>query len=299
MHNLYFNHLEETFEIADRITVIRDGKKISTYAASEITEQKLINDMVGRDVSSFYHRQDAEQGDVMLEVDGLCGNGVRDISFSLRSGEILGFAGMVGAGRTEMAELLFGVKPKTNGTVKIKGVTVDIRQPKDAIRNKMCFITENRQRTGLFLKHTILQNIVISNYRKRRGILARPSVDKKVADDYIERLNVVTSSRLKKVVELSGGNQQKVVLAKWFATDADIFLFDEPTKGIDIGAKEEIYKLMTSLIQQGKCIVLISSDMPELIAMSDRICVMRNGTITARLQENEVSEQSILKCAIG
>ena len=293
------HHLEEVFEIADRVTVIRDGERIHTYDIGSLAESMLINDMVGRDVSSFYNRESVATGDVMLEVKGMTGNGVEDISFQVKKGEILGFAGMVGAGKTEMAELLFGAVKLEKGEIRINGQRVDIKLPRNAVDNKMCFITESRQHSGLFLEHSIMANTALPNYRKRKGAWVRPSDDVKLAETYVEKLNIATTSIQKKVKLLSGGNQQKVVLAKWFATDGEIYIFDEPTKGIDIGAKEEIYKLMTQLIKEGKCIVLISSDMPELIAMSNRICVMRDGRIVAELDQEEISEQTILRYSIG
>lgn len=293
------HHLEEVFQIADRVTVIRDGEKINTYDIANLTEAQLINDMVGRDVSSFYNREEVPTGEVMFEVKGLAGNGLENISFHVKKGEILGFAGMVGAGKTEIAELLFGAVGRTQGELFINGNKVDIKSPKDAIDNKMCFITESRQHTGLFLEHSIMANTVFSHYRQTKGVIALPSNDAALAKKYVQKLNIVTTSIYKKVKLLSGGNQQKVVLAKWFATEGEVYIFDEPTKGIDIGAKEEIYKLMTQLIKEKKCIVLISSDMPELIALSNRICVMRDKKIVAELNKEEISEQTILKHSIG
>lgn len=294
------HHLEEVFEIADRVTVIRDGQKINTYEICDLTESQLIKDMVGRDVSAFYKRDRAEIGDIMFEAENMSGNGVKSASLKIKSGELLGIAGMVGSGRTELAELLFGVKAKKTGTIRIKGKEVKIKNPLDAIANSMCFITEDRQGTGLFLIHSIIKNSVIANYAKLKKRFITSMDDIKVAEKYTKAMNVVTPNLDQKVVFLSGGNQQKVVLTKWFATNGDIFIFDEPTRGIDVGAKEEIYKIMTGLLQQGKCIIMISSDMPELIAMSDRIMVMRNGTIVAEIDDHEmITEENILYYSIG
>jgi ABC-type sugar transport system ATPase subunit len=293
------HHLDEVFVIADRVTVIRDGEKINTYPIKGLNEQKLINDMVGRDVSAFYKRDEAEISDVFLKAEGITGNGVSDISLYVRKGELLGISGMVGSGRTELAELLFGVKDMTRGQISINGEPVSIKTPLDAIANRMCFITEDRQSTGLFLDHSLVRNTVIASYAKSIQPFVLPSDDVKIAEKYIEQMNVITPSVFQKAVFLSGGNQQKVVLAKWFATDCDIFIFDEPTRGIDVGAKEEIYKIMTELLRDGKSIIMISSDMPELIAMSDRVIVMRNGHMAATMEKEDVSEENILQYSIG
>jgi ribose transport system ATP-binding protein len=293
------HHLEEVFKIADRVTVIRDGRKINTYTAKGLTEQALIRDMVGRDVSLFYHREPVPIGQVLFEAKNLSGNGVKQASLSLRSGEILGIAGMVGSGRTELAEVLFGVKKADTGEFLINDQKVKLRTPLSAIQHRMCFITEDRQANGLFLKHSLDRNIPIASYTRDQSPFALPTEDVRLSQKYIDDLRITTPSVFQQVVFLSGGNQQKVVLAKWFATQADIFIFDEPTRGIDVGAKEEIYKVMIKLLKQGKAIIMISSDMPELISMSDRINVMRDGSLVAELQKDEISEENILKYSIG
>ncbi len=294
------HHLDEVFKIADRVTVIRDGVKINTYEIADLTEMQLIRDMVGRDVSAFYKRDRAEIGEVVFEAEHIAGPGVTEASLTVRKGELLGIAGMVGSGRTELAELLFGVREREKGTIKIDGNEVKIKTPLDAIAHHMCFITEDRQSSGLFLGHSITRNTVIASYSKSKNPLAMPKEDIKLAEKYAKAMNVVTPSLSQKVMFLSGGNQQKVVLAKWFATMGDIFIFDEPTRGIDVGAKEEIYKIMTGLLQQGKCVIMISSDMPELIAMSDRIMVMRDGVMVAEINSREeINEENILNYSIG
>lgn len=298
------HHLEEVFEIADRTTVIRDGKKINTYDKKDLTEKQLVKDMIGRDLSVFIKRSEFikkqfAQKDIVFETKNLNGNGVINASLYVRKGELLGIAGMVGSGRTELAELLFGVKKPSSGDIEIKGGKVNISNPKVAIANKMCFITEDRQSTGLFLMHSILQNSVIVNYAKTKTIFAMPRNDAKITKKYFEKLKIIANSIHQIVIFLSGGNQQKVVLAKWFMTNGEIFIFDEPTRGIDIGAKQELYKLMTELLNAGKSIIMISSDMMELIAMSDRINVMRNKEIVAELQRKDISEENILKYSIG
>ena len=293
------HHLEEVFEIADRVTVIRDGQKINTYEIKDLTEAALIRDMVGRDVSSFYHRDKAEIGEVKFEVSQLSGKGVKNVSFNVRKGELVGISGMVGSGRTELAEHIFGVTKPSSGKISIDGKEVKINSPLDAIAHGMCFITEDRQSTGLFLDHTIVRNALIASYATTKTPFAMPADDVKTATHYCKQMNVITPSVFQKVAMLSGGNQQKVVLTKWFATQGDIFIFDEPTRGIDVGAKEEIYKIMTVLLQKGKSIIMISSDMPELIAMSDRVIVMRNGAVVAEIQKNEMKEENILQHSIG
>lgn len=293
------HHLDEVFKVADRVTVIRDGQRVSTYNADELSEQKLIHDMVGRDVSLFYKRDSVEIGGVVFEAENMSGNGVKEATLAVRQGEILGIAGMVGSGRTELAELLFGTKKADSGEIKINGRKSKLKTPRQAIANKMCFITENRQASGLFLKHPLVRNIPIASYSLTKTPFALPKEDIKLAEHYVGSLGVTTPSVFQLAMFLSGGNQQKVVLAKWFATKADIFIFDEPTRGIDVGAKEEIYRLMVELLRQKKAIIMISSDMPELIAMSDRIMVMRNGTMVAEIGKGELSEENILKHSIG
>jgi ribose transport system ATP-binding protein len=293
------HHIEEVFKIADRVTVIRDGRKVNTYASTGLTEQILIRDMVGRDVSLFYHREQVPIGEAMFEARNLSGNGVKNASLCVRSGEVLGIAGMVGSGRTELAELLFGVKKAVTGEFLIKGKKISMRTPLSAIMHRMCFITEDRQSTGLFLKQTLDKNIPIASYARDQSPFAMPADDVRMAKQYIDSLRIATPSVFQQAMLLSGGNQQKVVLAKWFATRADIFIFDEPTRGIDVGAKEEIYRVMIELLKQGKAIIMISSDMPELISMSDRIMVMRGGSLVAEVQKDEISEENILKYSIG
>ena len=212
---------------------------------------------------------------------------------------MLGVYGMVGSGRTELAEVLFGMKRAKSGRIRIRGKEVRLRTPKDAIRSGMCFITEDRQGTGLFLHHSLDRNIPSVSYIVTQTPLAIPAEDTAMANAYIDSLGIVTPGAHQKVVNLSGGNQQKVVLAKWFATQGDIFIFDEPTRGVDIGAKEEIYKLMTELLRQKKAVIMISSDMPELIAMSNRAIVMRDGKIVGEVCKEDMTQEMLLKYSIG
>jgi ribose transport system ATP-binding protein len=294
------HHLDEVFNLADRVTVIRDGQKISTYDRAELTEKQLIHDIVGRDVSLFYKRKSVPIGEeIVFETRGLTGNGVKDISLKVRKGEILGIAGMDGSGRTELAELLFGVKRAESGEILMKGKRVRMRTPLSAIRHKICFITEDRQTTGLFLKHSLLRNIPIASYVHTSTPFALPSQDAKVSRRYVDELSIRTPGLSQLVMQLSGGNQQKVVLGKWFASEAEFFIFDEPTRGIDVGAKEEIYQIMVKLLEQDKSIIMISSDMPELVAMSDRVIIMRGGVKAKELEKAEINQETILTYAIG
>jgi ABC-type sugar transport system ATPase subunit len=294
------HHLDEVFMIADRITVLKDGIKVACHNAGEVTHDQLIREMVGRDASLFYKKPVHHIGEVVLQVKNYRRHGViDDVSFDLRRGEILGVAGMVGSGRTELARLIFAADNRDVGEIYCKGKRITIDSPDDAIRAGICLIPEDRQRSGLVLKRSIKDNIIIAGLSKLRGALLDGGEEKTIAERFIKRLAIRTPGPNQLVQNLSGGNQQKVVLSKWLFVDADIFIFDEPTRGIDVGAKEEIYHIMTGLAQQGKAIMMISSDMPELIAMSDRIIVMNKGRITATLQKAEISEENILSCSIG
>ena len=293
------HHLDEVFKIGDRVTVLRDGRMISNYRTSEINEEKLIRDMVGRDASAFYHRDFFDTGEVVLEAKNLTGNGIEDVSFTLKRGEILGVAGMVGSGRSELMSVLFGAAPLDAGELSVLGKKVNFKAPESAIRHKMCFITEDRQFTGLFLTHTIARNTVIANLVNEKRRFIDPKEDVAVGDEYIRKIGTKAENSLVQVMNLSGGNQQKVVLGKWFLTNGEIFIFDEPTRGIDVGSKQEIYSIMLNLLRENKAIIMVSSDMPEVISMSDRIIVMKDGKLSAELDRHEISEESILKYSIG
>lgn len=293
------HHLDEVFAIGDRTTVLRDGKKVSTYPVEGLSRSVLIKDMVGRDPSTFYQRERVERGAVMLEASRVTGNGVREVSFKLHAGEILGFAGMVGSGRSELMELLFGSAPLVGGEIIVNGQTARHASPKDAIRNKLCFITEDRQNTGLFLTKSIAENIAVANMVNTPGLLAHPAEEMATGEKYIELLNIKAPGAQTRVGNLSGGNQQKVVLGKWFNTGGEIFIFDEPSHGVDVGSKQEIYKVMVDLLKQGKAILMVSSDMPEVISMSDRILVFRQGEVAGELSGAEINEENILTLSIG
>ena len=293
------HHLEEVFKVGDRVTVLRDGRKVSMYDLDGLTKTTLIKDMVGRDPSTFYQRESVPIGNVVFETRNVTGNGAQNISFILRRGEILGIAGMTGSGRSELMNVLFGSAPLDFGEILIHGKIVKHSSPKAAIKNKMCFITEDRQNTGLFLPQTIAQNVTVANLVNTREFVVREADDSRIGDRFVKLLKIKTNDSRSRVVNLSGGNQQKVVLAKWFNTNGDIFIFDEPTLGIDVGSKQEIYKVMVDLLKQGKAIIMVSSDMPEVISMSDRVIIMKSGEKVAELSADEVSEENILTYSIG
>jgi ribose transport system ATP-binding protein len=292
------HHLDEVFAISDRITVLRDGVAISTYTADDVDEPQIIRDMVGRDASQYYSREPVPRGETVFEAEALSGNGVSDISFQLRKSELLGIAGLAGAGRTEMAELLFGAKPRRSGTIRIKGQRCRLRTPQEAIRKGLCMITEERKLTGLLLDQTITENIAIAGITKSGQHLVKPAALAETAEGYLEKFQIKASSVRQSLATLSGGNQQKVILAKWFDTEPDIFIFDEPTRGIDIGAREEIYHLMIDLLRQGKSIIMISSDLPELTALASRVLVMRRGRIQGELVDEAITDTAIMELAV-
>jgi len=294
------HHLDEVFELADRVTVIRDGKKISTYKRDEISEKNLIRDMVGRDTDMFYMREAIEKGDELLEIVDLYKKDyLNKSSFSMRRGEILGIGGMVGSGRTELANLIFGVVKSDGGKVLLNGKDITAKDPHGAIKDGICLITEDRQKTGLFLNHSVKWNFVSAIINKSSGSLIHQRREDEVLKDYVDKIKIRMSGIDQEILYLSGGNQQKVVLSKWMHTDAEVIIFDEPTKGIDVGAKEDVYHLMTNLAKTGKFIIMISSDMPELIAMSDRVIVMKDRTLIAELQGPDINEEKILAVSLG
>lgn len=301
---IYISHfLNEIVSIADRITVVRDGSQVSTYnnAARNTDISVLTSDMVGRPLDMFYRKEKSAPGDVLLEVRNLRlradGPGV---SFKLREGEILGFAGMVGAGRSEIARALIGADPRCGGTVLVRGREVRIRNPGDGIREGFAFTPEDRQRLGLMLNRSILENMLIAAMISRiKGLFFRLRSHEDKARRMVEDLRIKTPSVWTEALNLSGGNQQKVVLAKWLMTDQSVYIFDEPTRGIDINAKAEFYGEMSRLTREGKGIIMISSDMPELISMSDRVLIIRNGKVEGELTGEGIDEEEIIRKALG
>lgn len=297
---IYISHkMEEIFRISDTITVLRDGRPAGSAPAAELSRDKLISMMVGREITEIYPKSQTRKGDMLLEVRDLCrGRRVRNINLTLRRGEVLGIAGLVGAGRSELAETLFGIFPARSGQILIEGRPVRIRHPKEAIARGMALITEDRKQTGLNLKTTVEQNISIVSIRKLApGGVIRKKKEAEAAERYIGTLRIKTRSRKTPVVSLSGGNQQKVVLAKWLLSDPEIIIFDEPTRGIDVGAKRDIYLLIGRLAEAGKGVVVISSEMPEVMGISDRIMVMCEGRCTGELNREDFSQEKIMDLA--
>ena len=301
---LFISHrLDEVFEISDRITVFRDGRYISSALASEVTPDGAIRDMVGRDMSSsFLVKEAAERGEPLLSVRGLSRDGVySDISFDLHRGEILGFAGLVGARRTDVALALFGIEPADEGEVIFDGQRVDIRSPNQATDLGIVYVPEDRREHGLVLPMSIAANIslpILRRYLNRLG-LVRASQENRTAEDYRQQLNIRTPSVHLLASKLSGGNQQKVVLSKWLNTQPRLLILDEPTRGIDIGAKAEVHHIINELVRQGIAILLISSDLPEVLAMSDRILVMREGRQMGIFSHAQADQETIMTAAMG
>ena len=298
---IYISHrLNEIFQVADRVTIMRDGCKISTHEIGEITKDELIRGMVGRPMQETYPARENQVGETVLKVDRLCGNGVQDVSFELHKGEILGLAGLVGAGRTEIMRVLYGADRGTGGDVYLKGKKVCFKSPRQAVRHGLVLLPEDRKRHGAVLSLPVSQNISLPNLKRfsRLGILNKRK-EKQIVDAEIAALKIACFSSKQLVGTLSGGNQQKVILAKWLASKADVLIFDEPTRGIDVGAKHEIYLLMKQLCEQGLAIIMISSEMEELIGMSDRIIVLYEGEQTGLLERDEFSQEAILTLASG
>jgi len=299
---IFISHrLSEIFEVCDRITVLRDGKLIGTAPTAELTEDEVVSMMVGREIDEMFPRTATERGRVVLEVSGLSdGDELQSVSFKLHSGEILGVAGLVGAGRTALAETLFGIRHPVAGEVRIEGERVTINSPQKAIELGMGFVPEDRKQQGLFLNMAVRENIVISDLGEVTswGFLKFREVER-LAQDYVNRLDVRTPSLRQRVRNLSGGNQQKVVIARWLTLQPRVLILDEPTRGIDVGTKAEIYHLLNQLARQGVAVLVISSELPEVLGISDRILVMHEGRITATLNRDEATQDAIMRAATG
>jgi ribose transport system ATP-binding protein len=293
------HRLEELAQIADRVTVLRDGETVHEGPMPRDDFGELIRPMVGRELKDFFPHRTPSPGAVALEVQQLRrGTDFADISFSLRKGEIVGLAGLVGAGRTEVAEAVFGARPSDRGRIRVDGVEARIRSPQDAIRHGLALITEDRKRTGLALNLPLAQNITLAAL----GVIVRKGVldlgeEEKVARGFLGRLRIRARSTAQKVGRLSGGNQQKVVLAKWLFRQARVLIFDEPTRGVDVGAKTEIYRLMNELAESGAAILMISSELPEILGMTDRVLVMRNRRLVKELVTAQTTQEEIMRFA--
>jgi ribose transport system ATP-binding protein len=299
---VYISHrMDELHRICDRVTVMRDGQYIATTAIKDITTEQIISQMVGREIFESHHpHEDTSGNEVLLQVKNLNrGRFVQDVSFELHRGEILGFAGLLGAGRTETMRLIFGADPMDSGEVFVKGKKLKINKPRDAVRCGIGYLSEDRKRYGLAIGMSVKANTVMASLEalaKALGIIDEVR-SKQVTEEYIKRLNTRTPGIEQLAKNLSGGNQQKVVMGKWLARNSDIFIFDEPTRGIDVGAKSEIYKLLNELADQGKAIIMISSELPEILRMSHRIVVMCEGRVTAVLKAEDSTQEKIMHYA--
>jgi ribose transport system ATP-binding protein len=295
------HRLDEIHRIADRVTVLRDGERVDTRRTAQVTKQQIINMMVGRVI---YEQPKTSSGappgaPVVLRVHRLnAGRLVRDVSFELRQGEILGIAGLMGSGRTETARAIFGADEIRSGTIEVRGRRVAIRSPQEAVANGIGYLSEDRKRFGLAVDLNVQDNVAMATYDAfRRGLFVHAAKIRRVTQRYVDRLKIRTPSLEQLLRNLSGGNQQKVVIAKWLIRNCDILIFDEPTRGIDVGAKSEIYALMNELTREGKSLIMISSELPEILRMSDRVLVMSEGRITGELSIDEASQEAVMAYA--
>lgn len=298
---LYISHrMEEIFRLSDRVTVIRDGKYVTTLNTADTSKEELIRLMVGRELKESYPQRKKAADESILSLNKVCGNGVKNISMEVKKGEILGLGGLVGAGRTELAQLIFGCEKLTSGEIIYKGKPLKLKDCGQAIKAGIVMVPEDRKQHGVILKMTVKENTTmpcLRNIAKHSVVNTQREIE--ITEKYKESLRIKTPSIQQLVKNLSGGNQQKVVLAKWLAMDPDVIIFDEPTRGIDVGAKQEIYEIMNELANQEKAIIMISSDMEELIGMSDRVIVLCKGRLAGSLCRKEISQESILKKAAG
>ncbi|MEA5016979.1 MAG: sugar ABC transporter ATP-binding protein [Candidatus Limiplasma sp.] len=299
---IYISHrLEEVFEIADKVTTMRDGRVTATVPVGETSKSQIIEMMIGRKLNALFPPRSVAAGEEALRVEGLRGGRFADISFAVAQGEVLGFAGLVGSGRTEVVRAIFGADRKSAGSVFIRGKPVRIRDPRDAVRHGLALVPENRKELGLVLSMAVRENTTMAGIRNLCGPLGviRRRAEGAFVKDFINKLAIKTQSMDTPMHNLSGGNQQKVVLAKWFAIAPKILFLDEPTRGVDVGAKVEIFKLINEIAAQGVAVVMISSEMQEVIGMCDRVCVMHDGRISGELRREELSEINIMRLAVG
>ena len=300
---LFISHrMEEVFEIADRVTVLRDGQWISSKLRAEVTSEGVIHDMVGREIDEFFAKSETEQGETLLSVQGLSKENVfADVSFDVRAGEVVGFAGLVGSRRTDVGLALFGIEPADEGEVQLDNVQVRLSSPEQARNLGIAYVTEDRRQLGLTMPMSIATNIslpMLHEYLSRWGLVRR-AAENETAEQYRERLSIRTPSIHLEAAKLSGGNQQKVMLSKWLNTRPRLLILDEPTRGIDVGAKAEVHHMINNLAAQGLGIILISSDLPEVLAMSDRIVVMREGRQMGIFNQADATQEVILTAAMG
>ncbi len=297
---IYISHrLAELFEVCDTVSVLRDGKLIKTMSMADTTENEIVSLMVGREIKDFFHKPKPSTDEVVLKVDKLSKKGVfHDISFELHKGEILGFAGLVGAGRTEVLQSLFGEKPYDSGSIYLHGESFAPRTPRDSIRKRMGFVTEDRRLTGLLIKHSVKDNMVLPSLSAHslKGLVDF-DWEKSVSKEFVDKLRIKTPTIVTPSSSLSGGNQQKIIIAKWLIAQSSVLFLDEPTRGIDVNAKAEIYALMCEFASQGGSILMVSSEMPEILGVCTRIVVMRAGRFTGELSGEAATEQKIIQLA--
>ena len=300
---IYVSHrLDEIDAIADRVTILRDGAHVATREKSDLDREQMIALMVGRSLEKEFPSRESVAGEVRLSVRNLRrGSWAKDVSFDLRAGEIVGLTGLVGAGRTETARLIFGADRKDSGSIDLDGKRLNVRSPRDAIRNGICLLTEDRKGQGLVLSQTVQENFGLPNLGDFSGsFLISSSRESEAFSGYVDKMRIKISGHSQSAETLSGGNQQKVVLAKWLQRNAEVIIFDEPTRGIDVGAKFEIYQLIHGLAEQGKAILMISSELPEILGMSDRIIVMNEGRVAGEIDDcSGVTQEDIMKLATG
>lgn len=299
---IYISHkMDEIFQISDDITVLRDGQYVNTWKAEEIDNNILIKNMVGRELTEIFPKSEVPISDTILEVRNFTlGNKFQDISFKVKRGEIYGIAGLVGAGRTELMHALFGLDRPDKGEIIFDGKPLNIRKPKDAIREGIAYVTEDRKQEGLVLEMSVGQNISLASMKElSRGLFINEREENSLVKDEIERLRIRLHSPRQLVKSLSGGNQQKVVLSKWMIKNPKLLILDEPTRGIDVGAKSEIYKLMCEYAARGNAIIMISSEMPEVMGMADRMLVLSNGKVGGELNRSEFAQESIMQMAVS
>lgn len=300
---IYISHkMDEILRIADDVSIMRDGQYVGTWEASELTTDMIITKMVGRELTNIYPVKDNEPGEVVLEVNDFCSihpKSFQHVSFKLRKGEILGLGGLVGAQRTELMEAIFGIRHIEKGDVTYKGKKLRIKRPQDAIREGIALLTEDRRATGIFGVLSIADNVAVASLDQYLdlGIVLNDKKIEQLVKDNVAKLSIKTPSSKTLIQNLSGGNQQKVIISRWLANNPDILILDEPTRGIDVGAKYEIYSIMVELAKQGKSIIMISSEMSELIGMSDRILVMCNGKLTGEVSGEEATQENIMSLA--
>lgn len=299
---IYISHrMEEIFALTQKITIMRDGKSVAVLDTNDTNEAEVVSHMVGRDIGDFYPEMDAEITDVKIELKNFSRPPFfQDVNIYAKKGEVLGISGLMGAGRTEIMRALFGLDQKDSGEIFIDGKKVEINKPIDAIKNKIGFVTENRQEEGLVLDESIRENISLLNFDKfTPSLFINEDREKNLSNKLVGDFRVKTTSSEAKVQDLSGGNQQKVVFAKWYAIDPEILILDEPTKGVDVGAKREIYDLINALTHQGVCVILISSDLPELLSLSDRIYVIHEGKVQGEINKADADQEKVMTLATG